>query len=51
MPSDRPALGPKDLLRAAGIAGKDFHGKSLAGAKELQRDAKAKGGLQAFKEG
>jgi len=50
-PSDVPVLGPKDLLRARGTAGKDFHGEAFAGTKELQGDTKAEGGLEVFPQG
>jgi hypothetical protein len=45
LPDDLPALGPKDHLLARGTYGKDLHGKSLAGTKELQGDTKAEGGV------
>jgi hypothetical protein len=38
MPDDLPALDPENHPRAA--AANDFHGGSLAGTEELQRDAK-----------
>jgi hypothetical protein len=51
LPGGLPALGPKDHLRARGSFGKDFHGKAFAGAKELQGDTKAEGGMAAHLKG
>ena len=38
-------------MLAGASAGKNFHGKALAGAKELQGDTKAEGGVAARPQG
>ena len=49
--ADFPALSLQDLRRSRGTAGKDFHGETLAGKKELQGDTDAEYGLQAGAQG